>query len=370
MSLLVDLLCEPALAARLTPAEWDVAVPQARQSHLLASLAARLWRTGVSEVVPAEVARHLGSSVMLQRKQCQGLECELQHLARPLAEVGQPLLLLKGAAYIAAGLPPGAGRLMSDIDILVHASALPAVEGVLARHGWSAGSIDPYNDRYYRQWMHEIPPLGHRQRHSTLDVHHTILPPTSTGTIDTDALWRDAVEVRPGVLVLGPEDMVLHSAAHLFHEGEFGHGLRDLLDLDGLLRHFHELYSDAFHTRLLSRARAMSLERPLYYACIYARQVLGTPLPPELIAVLRPRGLASLKGPLMDFLFRRAFTPDHSSSRLPFTDVALFCLYVRSHYLRMPLRLLLPHLLRKAWMDRWPQAGGAQQGLKEEGKPG
>jgi len=27
-------------------------------------------------------------------------------------------------------------------------------------------------------------------------------------------------------------------------------------------------------------------------------------------------------------------------------------LYIRSHYLRMPLYLLLPHLLRKAWMRR------------------
>ncbi len=55
----------------------------------------------------------------------------------------------------------------------------------------------------------------------------------------------------------------------------------------------------------------------------------------------------------MDFLFRRAFRPDQPECRLPFTGLALYLLYIRSHYLRMPLYLLLPHLARKAWMGRF-----------------
>jgi hypothetical protein len=38
---------------------------------------------------------------------------------------------------------------------------------------------------------------------------------------------------------------------------------------------------------------------------------------------------------------------------LPHTALALNLLYLRSHYLRMPLYLLLPHLCRKAWMNRF-----------------
>ena len=34
-----------------------------------------------------------------------------------------------------------------------------------------------------------------------------------------------------GFHVLAPEDMVLHSAVHLYQEGELDHGMRDLLDL-------------------------------------------------------------------------------------------------------------------------------------------
>jgi hypothetical protein len=55
----------------------------------------------------------------------------------------------------------------------------------------------------------------------------------------------------------------------------------------------------------------------------------------------------------MDALLGQALRPSHASCRDGMTGVALFLLYVRSHYLRMPLRLLLPHLLRKAYTRRF-----------------
>jgi hypothetical protein len=55
----------------------------------------------------------------------------------------------------------------------------------------------------------------------------------------------------------------------------------------------------------------------------------------------------------MDFLFLRAFRPDHPQCKLPYTGLALNLLYLRSHLLRMPLYLLLPHLTRKAWMRQF-----------------
>jgi hypothetical protein len=53
--------------------------------------------------------------------------------------------------------------------------------------------------------------------------------------------------------------------------------------------------------------------------------------------------------PVMDALFDRALMPDHSTCSDRFTPTARWLLYVRAHYLRMPLRLLVPHLVRKAW---------------------
>jgi len=55
---------------------------------------------------------------------------------------------------------------------------------------------------------------------------------------------------------------------------------------------------------------------------------------------------------VMDGLFMRALRPDHPSCDLPFTGLARGLLYIRSHYLRMPMHLLVPHLVRKAWKRR------------------
>ena len=141
--------------------------------------------------------------------------------------------------------------------------------------------------------------------------------------------------------------MVIHSATHLFHEGEFNHGLRDLFDLDGLLRQFSK--DEGFWPQLAERARVLDLQRPLYYGLHYAQVLLGTPVPDFVIQGLSRGRPGWLSGTWMDVLFFRALAPDHASCDTAFTGLARWLLFVRSHYLRMPLHLLLPHLLRKAF---------------------
>ncbi len=352
MSLLLsELLCEPTRARGLAEFDWDVVIPQARKTSLLAVLLDEIRQADSENFIPADVRRHMEAAWVVYIKQQQNLRYEVKRLKEALAEAGEPVLLLKGAAYSAAGLRVARGRLLSDVDILVPADSLDAVEMALGAHGWSAGELHPYNNRYYREWMHELPPMEHVRRQSTVDVHHTILPPTAKSRIDVQALWRDAIEVAPGVYVLSAVDRVIHSATHLFHEGEFHHGLRDLRDLDQLLGESVEASGDSFYSELSQRAKIMGLELPLYYALRYTRMILGTAVPDETLVGLAGRRLGPLRLCLADFMFRRAFRPQHSSSALPLTGLALFMLYVRSHYLRMPLRYLVPHLARKAWME-------------------
>src|SRR5205085_11661497 len=132
---------------------------------------------------------------------------------RALCPLGIPLILLKGAAYVAAGLPAGRGRLFSDIDVLVPKPLLPEVESALMLAGWASHNHDAYDQRYYREWMHELPPMEHLRRGNAIDVHHAILPETARAHPDSGKLRAAARPVtgRPGVAVLAPADMVLHS---------------------------------------------------------------------------------------------------------------------------------------------------------------
>src|SRR4029077_14434016 len=124
--------------------------------------------------------------------------------------------LLKGAAYLMGNLPPARGRTFSDIDILVPKSSLLEVERALRAHGWASDKIDHYDDRYYRRWMHQLPPLTHVERGTTVDVHHTIVPMSARVPVDATTLLNEALvlPVDVGLAVLKPVDMVLHSAVH------------------------------------------------------------------------------------------------------------------------------------------------------------
>ncbi len=345
--LLVRVLLDPAQALTLSPAAWDLLLRQARRSNLAGRLARQMADAGWLERLPAPVQPHLHAALLLSRRQTQMLAREVDLLRETLAELPGPLILLKGAAYALGGHAPAPGRMFSDIDLLLPPDQLARAETTLLVHGWAFDDLDRYDQRYYRQWMHELPPLHHKRRGTSLDLHHTLLPPTARTPLNSRALF-DAprpLPGRPGVFVLPPEDMLLHSAAHLFHEGELPNGLRDLFDLDALLREFGAV--DGFWPRLLARASHIGLTGPLALALRYTRRWLDTPFPYELLDELPAHG--SVQRRLLDACYRRLLRPAHESCRLPGHDLAALALYVRAHWLRMPVPLLARHLARKGW---------------------
>jgi len=353
--LLSPLWHHPRRAPDFTVREWELVIGQARRARLLARLARHCSEMGLQARLPTGAWRHLDSELTLAQRQRAAVHWEVDCIARALAQVDTPVVLLKGAAYLMAGLPPARGRVFNDIDILVDKSQIGAVEAALMAAGWIAQERDAYNERYYRTWMHELPPLTHVVRHSVIDVHHTITPPTSRFAVN-GALLLQRVRALPRgsrLAVLDPLDMVLHSAAHLFGEGEFDHGLRDLLDMDDLLLHF-QISEPEFWPRLLQRAALLGLQVPLYHALAQVQRLFGTAPPPALAAAvqaLQPNAVSRLA---MGWALGQALQPMHPSCDTASTALARFGLYVRSHWIRMPAHLVVRHLLRKAWMRAFP----------------
>lgn len=348
-SLTVQVLLEPERAFGLSMPEWDLLVRQARRANLLAKLAYVLQDGGRIADVPTAPRLHLQAALRIAERQQLALRWEVECIRIALTEVPAPLILLKGAAYAMAGLSAARGRMFADVDILVPRELIAKVESVLTIHGWRGEDMDAYDQHYYRHWMHEIPPMRHVRRGTSIDVHHTILPGTARIKVNTAALF-EGVRSLPelaGVDVLQPVDMLLHSAAHLFHEGELDNGLRDLFDLAGLLREFG--LDPGFWVALVPRSIALGLERPLFYALRYTSMMLDAAVPASVLAASVAAGAPS--GPvlaLMDACYVRALQPMHGSCDRFGTWPARMALYVRSHWLRMPLHLLAYHLIRKA----------------------
>jgi hypothetical protein len=358
ITLLRDALVEPTTLTTLTPQQWDLLIRQGRNADMLARLAADCQTLGLFEHIPERARRHLDSAAVLARRQHRELRWEVQLIEEALAPTGTSFVLLKGAAYAMSGLLAARGRMMSDVDILVPRAALPEVESALMMRGWVSDAKSAYDQRYYRTWMHELPPMQHFHRGTSIDVHHAIVPISARSHPSSDALLRSALPLAGNVNVklLAPLDMVLHSASHLFHEGELDQGFRGIVDLDSLLREFGE--QDGFWDQLIPRAIELELVRPLFYALRYASLMLGTPVPPAAMAeVSHAPGApnSALFLALMDALFLRALRPTHASTSDGWTPLARWLLYVRGHWMRMPPGLLIRHLARKTWMTWFPE---------------
>jgi hypothetical protein len=348
--LLSSVWADPDRQPKFSPREWELLLGQARQARMQGRLAQHFAERDWMSNVPAGPRCHLESGLVVARRQWHEVRWEADCIRRALTGVRTPIVLLKGAAYLLAGLPPARGRIFSDIDILVEHSKLTEVESSLFAAGWISEERDAYNDRYYRQWMHELPPMRHVQRGTSIDIHHTITPPTSRFKVDGAELLNriQAIPEHPGLYTLCPTDMVLHSAAHLFLEGEFDHGLRDLLDMNDLVVHFAK--DAGYWDQLLDRAEQLELKIPLSHALIHLKRLFSTAPPARLDARISAldRSVISLR--LMSALLSKALRPDHPSCDERLTGSARWLLYVRSHHLRMPVHLAVPHLARKALM--------------------
>lgn len=351
IGVLVRALRAPASMSQLTMADWDLLIRQARVADCLARLGELVADAGMDARLPSQVLRHLQAAQLVANRQHVELSFEAKHVQAALATVGVPLVLLKGAAYGLAGLKAGKGRMVSDIDLLVPRGRLSDVESALMKLGWLSTTRDPYDQHYYRNWMHEIPALRHIHRGSVLDVHHSVVPPTAGYGLDAQKMLDAVVPLpgMPGVFVLSDVDMVLHSAVHLMHEGELEMGFRGLVDIDALTSEFAASAAN-FWERLSARAVELNLQRPAFLALRYAQRMLGSEMPLACLKRLHEAssGLGPRRLALLDGLYERGLRPVHPSLDDRCSRLARTALYVRSHWQRMPPHLLVPHLLRKA----------------------
>lgn len=357
--LVLATLRDPRSVAQLGAPGWERLLRQARRADLLGRLALLLRREGLEARVPASARGHLEAAVVLTAAQHLEIRRELAHIERALAPLALRPVLLKGAAYLVADAAAALGRTFDDVDLLVPRDRLGETEAQLMMGGWITTHLTPYDQRYYREWMHELPPMQHGTRHSVLDVHHAILPATAHVQPSSALLLERAVTVpqAPAWRVLAPPDMVLHSMTHLFHNEELSHGLRDLSDLDLLLRHHGR--EAGFWDDLQQRAAALQLTRTLHYGLQNVRRLLGTPVPDAALSqAARHAAPAALDAGMMALWDATLRTP-HSSARSTLTGPANALLFVRAHALRMPPAMLLRHLAVKAWRRHVMREPGA-----------
>lgn len=339
---------------------WERLLRLARTSGLHARLAER----NLNQVPTGSVVhRHLLSATRIANHRQHLVREELFHLS-PLCSGDFPVIVLKGAGYILQEREIARGRFASDVDLLVPKSHLRTMEDRLRRAGWESAQIDPYDERYYRDWSHETPPMRFPGRRLEVDLHHAITPVTSQMAFDPAPLF-ERCEPIPGTPfhALCPEDQLLHACLHCFQDGELDLRLREVADIQGLLREFVTLPD--FPAHLITRAKQLGLERPLWYGLHFSTAWYPDQAKrPEWQALQEPPWLARR---LMAWLLPLAMFPSDPDYPPPVgARLARKAMQMRYHLQRMPLPLLLPHLLHKTlrrWRERHKHTDTGKQPL-------
>ena len=311
--------------ATLQLPEWESLVSVARTTHLLSRLSVQAESLSLVQI-PEKVRPHLESARLQAQAHDREVRWELNRLERALSGIETPVVLLKGAAYAVSGLNTAKGRLYGDLDFLVAKERLREVEEALLKHGWVVAEETPKKEQYTRRWLHELPPLIHGERKTKLDVHHNILPHTDHLRVDAGKLLESAVPLRdnPRFSVLAPTDMVLHCAAHMFRSGDFVSGLRNLVDLDDLLRQLGR--EGSFWSDLVGRATVLGLRLPCYWGLRYAERFLGTPIPQDTKKAIRGWKPSWPPRFAMDWLVERDLLPRHIDRTDRTRDLAMLLL--------------------------------------------
>jgi hypothetical protein len=324
--ILARALAEPSSVLSLDDHGWTSLLCVAHAERLLPTLAHRVGGLAIPDSAKAVLTN---ARLNADAGRVRAL-WEIEMTRRALAPLDVPVVLLKGSAFIAAGLKAGQGRLIGDLDILVPRDRLDDVEAAILAAGWEWLKSDTYDDYYYRTWMHELPPMIHRDRDAMIDIHHTILPLTARPRPDAAAMIASSVALANGLRLLSPEDMVIHAAAHLFADGDLSGGLRNLWDIRCLVDEYPL-------AALRERARMHGLSAETERALRLSDSLFNERNPSSIV----------------DRLYLARLTARDEWGREAH-KLLRFAFYLRSHLIRMPLPLLIRHLFTK-----WRKARGS-----------
>jgi putative nucleotidyltransferase-like protein len=138
--LLLRVLSRPATMLELEDSEWDALLPRARVGRLLGRLAAQAIAGDLMDRLPQATQHQFRAATAVATHHANLVRWEVNRIERALAPLTLPILLLKGAAYVAAELPPATGRLVDDVDIMVRARASARCRRRCMRAGGSRSS--------------------------------------------------------------------------------------------------------------------------------------------------------------------------------------------------------------------------------------
>ncbi len=275
-------------AGSMSESDWADLAELAMSLNLAGLLYDRIRQKEIEDLVPDPVCRMLRQQYLSQAAMGALILRQLKTILNAFKARDIPVIVLKGAHLLQHVYKKPALRAMGDIDLLVRRDDLKKSESVLVELGYHAhrkvlvDSSDP-------AWMH-LPPMM-KEGFLPVEIHWNIKEPDEDVDIAPEGLWDRAVGAEyAGAPAYGlcPEDLFLHLCFHAVYHHAFEAGLRDICDLDRvLIAHRDDLKWDA----VIERAKKWRLQNTVWIALHFARSLLASPAPEEILAALKPKNV-------------------------------------------------------------------------------
>jgi hypothetical protein len=209
-----------------------------------------------------------------------------------------PAMLLKGAALVETVYADPGRREMLDIDLLVPDDRLAEASTVLREIGYApgpstSGAGGAVSNGHVAVETHHDEALVGPDHLTAIELHRRITVSGEGSSFDVDGMWARARTVpATGHLVPSPEDLLIHVCFHFTRNRlggrarrrHTGGALAQLMDINLLVR------GEALDWgKLAATAQAGGLGTRVFLG-LFAASEVGSPVPPEPLARLRPVG--------------------------------------------------------------------------------
>ncbi len=338
----IEAIVDPQSALQFNLKQWNDLVIILRHEKMLARFYLLFEDCCSSiEILPPQVKRHCENAKTLAAKQKVVVLSESEQLKRTFQHESYELLFLKGAAYTLSNASASLSRVFRDIDILVPKQTIGGAERKLAIHGWLSKEVDDYDDRYYRQWSHEITPMQHGTRGTVLDLHHNLVPPVSGKAIDMNKFLAIAGREIDGINVLNEPGLFFHSAIHLFFNDDYSTAFRDMTDLYLPVKDQPE----SFFVSLFELHEVASFRKESYIALKLLKIEYDVTLPIWVEEHIENSAVRISKGEFA--LLKIAAGPKHSLLEQGESELHKTLAELRGLFLKMPFHILIFHSCMK-----------------------
>lgn len=302
---------ELAATLAMDSTQWTAVLALATDEHVHPYLYWNLQRLGAVSALPEAHRRQLHAEYMGNAARNRVLLHFVKQILTAFVEHNLPVIVLKGTYLVDQIYPSPGARTVGDTDLLVPRDRIAEAVSVLDGLGYNAN--EPFSPTFLNFDKH----LGIYQRAGHLvELHFELMDPHKSMPVPVAEIWQRAVPASVAdcpVMVLAPEDQLLHLCIHGTLQHQLHFDMRFLTDIVVYSQYAAHLLDWPL---LVARVCRMGWGHSIWLALTLASRLLGAPIPADVCARLEPAQLDSrILTTAVNVIFASGGLTDKTASR-------------------------------------------------------